>query len=140
MHLPGAVWFRIGLLVVLIFGCGVLTGFGLRARAAPHARALSGLEAAQERYFQAFVSDYRLDAKQRRDLWLVLEERARKQKDWWNDRILRDDPRDRESLVRLDRTSESLIRLILRPDQRALYDADLARTSQDVHGGATKQE
>ncbi len=129
---------RITVLLALVYTCGVFTGIATGAHRRSPSRVLSGLEAAHERYFRRFVDDFRLDAKQQRDLWLVLEERARKQKDWWNDRILRDDPRDRESLVRLDRTSESLIRLILKPDQRARYDARLARIGEAVDGPVSK--
>lgn len=118
---------RIGFLMLLIFGCGLLAGLHLaEGREARAATAMSGLEAANERYYRRFVADFDLDAKQRRDLRLVLDQRAKMQKDWWNDRLLRDDPRDRAELVRLDRTSEGLIRLLLREDQRTKYEESLA--------------
>lgn len=130
MGLAKGLTVRFVVLGVLLFAGGVLTGMHLaEGRAeARIATALSGLEAAQERYVRRFVRDFGLDAKQERTLRLVLEERARKQKDWWNDRLLRDDPRDRAALVRLDRTSEGLIRLLLRNEQRAKYDAMIVKT------------
>ena len=128
MKMARGLGLRVALLTVLVFACGLLTGLHLaEGRQTPAATAMSGLEAAHERYFRLFVQDFDLDAKQRRDLRLVLDQRAKMQKDWWNDRLLRDDPRDRATLVRLDRTSEGLIRHLLhREDQKAKYKTLLA--------------
>ena len=131
---------RIVFLTAIVFVCGIFTGLHIaesrhETRAAT---AMSGLEAAHERYIRRLVRDFDVDADQERKVRLVLEERARKQKDWWNDRLLRDDPRDRAALVRLDRTSEGLIKLVLnRPDQQAKYET-MITASQDPEAPAPK--
>lgn len=118
----GRVALRVGALVVLVYGCGLLTGVHVVQARNRAPRTLSPLQLAQESYFEHFVRDFKLDARQRVELRLVLEERAKQQKDWWTNRYLRDDPRDRAELVRLDRTTEGVIRELLREDQLRAYN------------------
>lgn len=114
---------RVAALSVLVFGCGVFSGMLLeRELVASPERGRSSLELALESYYERFVADFRLDARQQVELRLVLEERAKQQKDWWTNRFLRDDPRDRAELVRLDRSTQGVIREILREDQRTKFN------------------
>lgn len=117
-RLPGRTAGLLALLVGCVFGIGVVAGLGAARWQAPR----EGRLAAPERIFlDTFAQDFKLSARQRQELRIVLEEKERQKRELMEEH-LRSLPVARRARFRqADREADRRIYAILDPEQRRRY-------------------
>lgn len=109
---------QVAVLFVLVFACGSLSA--LLARKLYAASSSESLMTGQDRiFFDRFSREFRLTRRQQADLRLILEEKARRKRSWWNDLMQR--TADHQALLDIDRKADRRILAVLNDAQRRAY-------------------
>ena len=118
---PASLRLHLGILLVLVFACGLLAGLlWTRVTGEP-----TDLVPVPDRiFFERFSHDFGLGPAQRATLHLILQEKAKRKRQWWTDRMQRTlTAAQRDELLLIDRVADRRIRTLLSEDQRRTYDA-----------------